>query len=40
MSEINIDIYNGLYLFITKIDYLSSAFNINKMHSNKDLDLI
>ena len=38
--EINMNIYNRLYLFINKTDYLSDAFNINKMHSNKDLDLI
>ena len=38
--EININIYNRLYLFINKTDYLSDSFNINKMHSNKDLDLI
>ena len=38
--EININICNRLYLFISKIDYLSHTFNMNKMHSNKDLDLI
>ena len=40
MREININIYNRLSLFINKIDYLSDTFNIDKMHSNKDLDLI
>ena len=38
--EININIYNRLSLFISKINYLSDTFNIDKMHSNKDLDLI
>ena len=38
--EINKNIYNRLYLFVNKIDYLPNTFNINKMHSNKDLDLI
>ena len=39
-QEININIYNWLYLFISKIDYLSDTFNNNEMHSNKGLDLI
>ena len=34
------NIYNRLYLFIRKVDYLSETFNIDKMHSNRDLDLI
>ena len=38
--EININIYNLLYFFIVKIGYLSYTFSIDKMHSNKDLDLI
>ena len=38
--EININVYNLLSLFISKINYLSDTFNIDKMHSNKDLDLI
>ena len=38
--EININIYNRLYLLIGKVDYLSDTFNINKIHWNKDLDLI
>ena len=43
--EININIYNRLYLFISKIYYLSDItfirhININKMHSNTDSDLI
>ena len=38
--EININIYNWLHLFISKIDYLSHTFNINQMDWDKDLDLI
>ena len=40
MREININIYNRLYLLFNKIDYLSDTFNIDKMHLNKGLDLI
>ena len=40
MREININVYNRLYLFVNKMDYLSDTFNIDKMYSNKDLDLI
>ena len=38
--EININIYHRLYLFISQIDYVVDTFNIDKMHLNKDLDLI
>ena len=34
------EINNLLYLLIIKIDFLFDTFSIDKMHSNKDLDLI